>query len=317
MAIYLDEEQVREVLDMPMALAAVEAAMRAHARGEAVDVPRHRTRIPGAMLHMLQGAWGAAGVIGYKAYTTTREGARFWLHLFDSASGQALAIIAADYLGMMRTGAAGGVAARALAREGSRVAGVIGAGWQARGQIEALSAVFELDEIRVFARRPSQRETFCREMQARVPCRLTAVDSAQAAVDGADIVVTITNASEPVIEGGWLSAGTHINAAGSNALSRRELGADVLKRAALVCVDSRDVAVREAGDLAPAFERGRLTARGIVELGEVLEGFRGGRTDDAQTTLFESQGMAVQDLALGAEILRLASERGLGTELPF
>lgn len=317
MAIFLTEQEVGRLLDMRTAIDAVERIMPAHAAGTAIDVPRQRTRVFGAMMHMLQGAIPGEDLLGYKTYTTTREGARFWLHLFDAKSGRALAIIEADLLGMMRTGATGAVAARELARKDARVAAIIGAGWQARGQLEALCITHRLDELRVHARNPDRLHEFCREMGERVASPVRAIGSAREAVDGADIVVTVTTSREPVLEGAWLAPGVHINAAGSNALTRRELDAGVFKRADLVCVDSREVALREAGDLLPLLESGRLGERALVELGEILAGFRAGRSAADQITVFESQGMAVQDLAVGAEVLRRAQREGVGTELPF
>ena len=143
MALYLREEDVRQVLSMELCLEAVESAHRSHAEGLAQDTPRSRTRLPKSALHMLQGSLESEGVMGYKAYTTSREGARFWVHLFDAATGRPLAVLEADTLGMLRTGAAAGVATKWLARPDAKVAGVFGSGWQARGQVLALSAVRE------------------------------------------------------------------------------------------------------------------------------------------------------------------------------
>ena len=144
MALYLREEEIRRVLTMPVAIEAVESAHRSHALGLAQDIPRNRVRTPKSALHLLQGGLTPEGVVGYKAYTTSREANRFLVHLFDAAHGRPLAVMEADFLGMMRTGAASGVAARWLARPEARVAGVFGAGWQAQGQIEALCTVRKL-----------------------------------------------------------------------------------------------------------------------------------------------------------------------------
>jgi ornithine cyclodeaminase len=139
---------------------------------------------------------------------------------------------------------------------------------------------------------------------------------AEAAVHESDIVVTVTSASTPVLQGEWLAPGTHINAAGSNALIRRELDEKAVARAALVCVDSRASALREAGDLLPALEKGRLHEGQLVELGEIVAGIRPGRMDGQAITLFESQGMAIQDLAVAIRLLKLAHEQGLGAQMP-
>lgn len=317
MALFLSEGEVRELLTMDLAMEAVEAAHRAHALGRAVDVPRQRTRVPGASLHILQGALQDEGVMGYKAYTASQEGVRFLVHLFDAASGRLQAVIAADFLGMMRTGAAGGVAAQHLARPEAATVGLIGAGWQAQSQLAALCKVRPIQQVKLFSRDAEKRRAASADFSRRYGVEVVAADSAEAAVRDSDIVATITTASAPVVMGDWLASGTHINAAGSNALIRRELDEKAVGRAALVCVDSRETALREAGDLLPALEKGRLHAGQLVELGELVAGIRPGRTSAEAITLFESQGMAIQDLALAVRILRLARAQGLGAELPY
>lgn len=315
MALFLSEADVRQLLTMDLALDAVEAAHRAHALGRAIDVPRQRTRVPTASLHILQGALPDQGVMGYKAYTVSREGASFRVHLFDAADGGLLAMIEADFLGMMRTGAVGGIAARCLARQDSTVVGLIGAGWQAQSQLEALCRVRSIGKVKLFSRNEEKRRLASADFSRRFGVAVLPVETAEAAVRESDIVVTVTTASAPVLLGEWLAPGTHVSAAGSNALSRRELDEKAVARAALVCVDSRAMALREAGDLLPALEKGRLHEGQLVELGEVVAGIRPGRASAEAITLFESQGMAIQDLAVAARLFKLARERGLGAQL--
>lgn len=317
MALFLSESDVEALLTMDLALDAVEAAHRAHGAGSAVDVPRQRTRLPTASLHILQGALPDDGVFGYKAYTASRAGVRFLVHLFDAQSGVLQAMIEADRLGMMRTGAAGGVAAKWLAREDAVEAGVFGAGWQAQSQIEALTRVRRLKRIKVFSRDAAKRQAFCTQMTARCGVEVVPAASAEQAVRGSQIVVTITTASQPLFDGDWLEAGAHVTAAGSNALIRREIDEKTVTRAACVCVDSRATALREAGDLLPALEKGRLAEGRLVELGEVVAGVRPGRKTPDDITLFESQGMAIQDLAVASRLLALARAGGYGRELPY
>ncbi|HEX8962360.1 MAG TPA: ornithine cyclodeaminase family protein [Rhodocyclaceae bacterium] len=317
MALYLTERDVEELLTMEMALEAVEAAHLAHARGRAIDVPRQRTRIPTAALHILQGALLDEGVFGYKAYTTSRAGARFLVHLFDAATGGLLAVLEADRLGMMRTGAAGGIAAKWLARPDAAEAGVFGAGWQAQGQIEALCRVRPIRRVKVFSRDEQKRRLFCESETRRLGIDVVPAAGAEEVVRGSDVVITITSATAPLFAGDSLAAGTHVTAAGSNALIRREIDEKAVQRASRVCVDSRATAVREAGDLLPALEKGRLAEGQLVELGEVVAGMRPGRLDPDEITLFESQGMAIQDLAVAKRLLAVAREQGRGVELPY
>ncbi|MDP1526673.1 MAG: ornithine cyclodeaminase family protein [Rhodocyclaceae bacterium] len=317
MAIFLSEADVRQLLTMDLALEAVESAHRAHALGRAIDIPRQRTRVPTASLHILQGALLDENVMGYKAYTASRDGARFLIHLFDAANGKLQAGIEADYLGMMRTGAAGGVAAKYLARPEAATVGLIGAGWQAQSQLEALCKVRPIRQVKLFSRNEEKRRLASADFSERFDIEVVPVESAEAAVRDSDLVVTITTAVSPVVLGDWLSAGTHINAAGSNALIRRELDEKAVGRAQMVCVDSRATALAEAGDLQPALEKGRLHAGQLVELGEIIGGVKPGRAGAESITLFESQGMAIQDLALAQRLLSLAKAQGIGAELPY
>lgn len=317
MALFLSETDVRQLLTMELALEAVEAAHLAHALGRAIDIPRQRTRVPTASLHILQGALLDENVMGYKAYTASREGARFLVHLFDATSGKLQAVIEADFLGMMRTGAAGGVAAKFLARSDAATVGLIGAGWQAQSQLAALCQVRPIRQVKLFSRNEEKRRLASADFSKRFGIEVVPVPSAEAAVCDSDLVVTITTAASPVLQGDWLSAGTHINAAGSNALIRRELDEKAVGRAQLVCVDSRATALAEAGDLQPALEKGRLHVGQLVELGEIIGGIKSGRTSAEAITLFESQGMAIQDLALARRLLLQAKAQGIGAELPY
>ncbi len=317
MALFLTENDVKQVLTATMALEAVESAHRDLALGQAQDTPRARTRLPQTVLHILQGALPAQGVLGYKAYTSNRSGNRFLVHLFDAVTGSLLAVIEADYMGMIRTGAASGVAARWLARPDAKVAGVFGAGWQAEGHVRAICAALPLERVKVFSRKADKLAAFCRRMSEVTGVAVVPVASAEDAVCGSDLVGTVTTAAQPLFDADWLEPGAHINAAGSNALIRQELSEATLKRASLIAVDAVPTALAEAGDLLPLLEKGRLHSRQLVELGDIIIGRHAGRTSAEQITIFESQGMAIQDLAVGLRVLAAARERGLGVELPL
>ncbi len=317
MALFLTENEVKQVLTATMALEAVESAHRDLALGLAQDTPRARTRLPQTVLHILQGALPAQGVLGYKAYTSNRSGNRFLVHLFDAASGSLLAVIEADYMGMIRTGAASGVAAKWLARPDAKVAGVFGAGWQAEGHVRAICAALPLERVKVFSRKADKLAAFCERMREVTGVAIVPAASAEEAVRGSDLIGTVTTAAQPLFEADWLSPGTHINAAGSNALIRQELSEATLRRASLIAVDAVPTALAEAGDLLPLLEKGRLHARQLVELGDIITGKQQGRTSVDQITVFESQGMAIQDLAVALRVLAAAQEAGLGIELPL
>ena len=317
MALFLTENDVKTVLTVEMAMAGVESAHRDLALGQAIDTPRARSRLPQTVLHILQGALPTQGVIGYKAYTSNRSGNRFLVHLFDAASGSLLAVIEADYLGMMRTGAASGVAAKWLARPDSTVAGVFGAGWQAEGHVRAICAALPLERVKVFSRRSERLAAFCTRLAAETGVEIVPATSAEETVRGSDLIGTVTTAAQPLFDAEWLEEGAHINAAGSNALIRQELSEAAVRRCSLVTVDAVPTALAEAGDLLPLLEKGRLQARQLVELGEVIVGRHGGRQNASEITLFESQGMAIQDLAVALRVLEAAKARELGHALPM
>ena len=317
MPIFLNETDVRQLLTMPLALDAVEEAHSELSLGKAIDVPRQRTRLPQTALHLLQGAMPGRDAIGYKAYTSNRSGVRFLVHVFSAATGGLRVVLEADFLGMMRTGAASGVATRWLSRPDAEILGVFGAGWQAEGHLEAIAAVRPLRRVKVFSRNVERLVAFCSKMAERLKIEVVPASSAEETVRGSDIVSTITTSAMPLFEAAWLSPGTHINAAGSNSLIRREVGEDVLKLSRPIVVDSVDSALKEAGDLLPAMEKGRLSERQLVELGDVIVGRHPGRSTADEITLFESQGMAIQDISLAVRLEALARERGIGVELPY
>lgn len=315
MALLLRESDVEKLLTMPMALELVERVHREYSTGNATDVPRERTRQPKSALHILQGAVPSANVLGYKAYTSSKEGVRFLVYAFDAERGSLSGVVEANLLGMTRTGAAGGVAAKYLARPDAKVVGVFGSGWQAQGQIDALAAVRKLERVKVYSRNAEKLKAFCARMTERLSLPVVAAASAEETVRESDIVVTITTAATPVFSGDWIAPGTHVNAAGSNSLLRQEIDETTVRKCSVVVVDSRPTALKEAGDLLPALEKGRLQPGGLTELGEVIAGLRPGRKSAEAVTLFESQGMAIQDLILAAELIKAARARGMGTEV--
>lgn len=317
MAIFLSENDVKMLLTVDMAMEAVESAHRDLANGQAIDTPRARSRLPQTVLHILQGALPAQGVIGYKAYTTNRSGNRFLVHLFDSASGLLRAVIEADYLGMIRTGAASGVAAKYLARPDCRVAGVFGSGWQAEGHVRAICAALPLVQVKVHARDPDRLALFCRRMSDLTKVEVVPARSAEDTVRGSGLIGTVTTAVQSLFNADWLESGAHINAAGSNALIRQEISEAAIRRCGLIAVDSVPTALAEAGDLLPLLEKGRLHARQLVEIGEIIAGHHPGRRFAEEISLFESQGMAVQDLAVALRVVKLAEAQGLGREIPM
>ncbi|SAL30180.1 ornithine cyclodeaminase [Caballeronia sordidicola] len=318
MALYFSETDVRHVLTMQVALQEVEQAFAARGRGVAFDVPRERARLPGAHLHIMQAAAPELDLVGYKAYYIKPGAGRVSLiHLISRSSGELQSIVEADWLGQMRTGATTGVAARHLARSEAGVLGLFGYGRHAVTQLEAISLACCLREVRVFGRDGERVEAFCREQRERLQLDVRPAASREDAVYGADVIALMTRSSEPLFDGAWLETGQLVTAAGSNSLDRREVDLETVARADLIVVDSREVAERECGDLLPAYEAGIVHWESITDLGQVVAGVRPGRRDDAQIILFESHGMALQDIYTASKVVELARAQGLGTPLPI
>lgn len=317
MVLLLTEDEVGALLPMSAALAAVEESFRSLAAGEAQNQPRRRVRVRGGMLHTMSASYPSGQALGVKAYATVRGRASFLVVLWDSQTGAAKALIEADRLGQIRTGAASGVASKYLARPGADVLAMIGTGWQARSQVEAICAALPIRQVRAFGRDPDRRRAFCEEMARVTGVEVVPAESAEAAVRGAQIVATMTSSATPVLLGAWLEPGMHVNAAGSNATNRQEIDLDAVRRADLIVADQLEGARLEAGDLTAAVEAGALAWDRVGELGAVILGDQPGRTSDDQITLFESQGLAVQDVAVASYVYDQARARGIGREIDF
>jgi alanine dehydrogenase len=317
MARYLTENDIKQLLTMPIALDCVQQALKAHAEHRAIDVPRARIHLPSGTQHVLQAAAPELKFIGFKYYYTRPGGKSFYVHLMNTETARLEAIIEAVWMSMVRTGAASGIATRCLAREDATVVGQIGAGFQGMGQLEAVCRARGIRTARVYARTRERLAAFCERMSRQPELDVVPADSAQAAVAGADIVNVITRSATPVLSGAWLEPGQHVNAAGSNALTRRELDLGAVEKCDVITVDARSTARRECGDLLPAVEKGTLQWDALVEIGEIIAGRAAGRTSAKQITLYESHGMGLQDLYVGAKMLQLARERGIGADLPI
>jgi len=303
---FITEEQVRLALPMSLALERVEECFRRLGDGRMLNHPRRRIGLDNrAMLHAMDAGDNEAGLFAAKIYATRPGvGAHFIVLLFDAETTKPLAAIEADELGRIRTGAASGVATKLLARPDASTLGLIGAGWQAETQLEAIARVRRLERVRVHSRTPEKREAFAAKMGERLKLTIEPVDSAQKAVEGAAIVTAITSSKEPVVLGEWLEPGCHVNAAGSNHIRRREIDAMAVGRAALATTDSIEQAHIEAGDLVHAAAEGRFQWETLVELGAIAAGRAPGRQSDADITLFESQGLAAQDLIVAEAVWR-------------
>jgi ornithine cyclodeaminase/alanine dehydrogenase-like protein (mu-crystallin family) len=308
--LYIKEEDVERLVTVPEVISILETAFRDQAAGRAWNNPRNRLRLPGATLHMMAAA--IPGYFGYKAYTVTAGKAQFMFFLYSAQTTDLLSIMEADALGQIRTGAASGLATRFLSKPDSRHATLFGAGWQAQSQLLAIDAARDLKRVSIVNRKPERRESFIRTMQPRVKAELVGADSAEEAVRSSDIVTTITSSREPVLKGEWLQPGVHINAAGGNLLLRRELDDDVVMKSNRLVVDSIEQSKIESGEFLGVIESGRRHWEDFVELRDVVAGFKPGRANSSDITLFKSGGVALEDVAIGKLVYERAMEQKAG-----
>ncbi len=316
MSLLLRESDVGALLTMPDAIAALESAFREWADGRAENQPRRRVR-GGVFLAVMSAALPARDLVGFKAYTSGKGGTRFWVYLFESTSGRPRAVIEADQLGRMRTGAASGLATRYLAVPDATVLALFGTGTQALTQVLGIAAVRPLREVRVVSRNAEKRSQFIAELRRFLPQpEIREVASPREAIEGAQIITTITSAADPLFPGAWLEPGQHVNAVGSNWPNRREIDGDAVARAHPVVADDAAAARVEAGDLLLAEAEGRLEWTAVRSLREVVSGSVT-RLEPQAISLFKSVGLALEDLAVAARIVERAEERGLGERIPL
>jgi alanine dehydrogenase len=315
MLYYLTEAEVRVVLRMDDAIRAVDASFKKMAVEEATNIPRQRCQTDNAMLHVLPAAAKTLQALGLKAYTTGRFDAQFYLFLFDPNKGGLTAIVEADHLGAMRTGASSGVATLKLAREDASTVGLFGTGKQARTQLEAMVKVRNITSVDVYGRDVTKREQFAKEMSALLGIDVKPASTAEETARDKDIVITATTSRDPVLLGKWLREGTHLNIMGSNHLSKAEVDVDTITRCQLITIDSIAQGRMECGDFKQALEENKLLWSNVKELAPVLVGRYPGRENETDITMFKSLGLGIQDIAVGVRVVELAKQRGLGRTL--
>ncbi len=313
MTLILREGDVQELIEMDDVIAAVTAAMKELGEGTAQNEPRRRAFAPGGLLNVMFASYPGGRCTGLKAYTVADGHVRMLVVVFG-LDGAVDALIEADFMGAYRTGAASAVAARALARPGPATVALIGAGWQANTQALAISRVLEIKELRVFSRDHDRRAEFAREQESQLGITTIAAGSAELAVRGADVVVTMTTSKTPVIEADWVEPHALVIAAGSNWRNKAEVPADLVAKAQTIVVDQLTAAQLESGDLIAAHEAGMFEWSRAIELAAVVTG-NWKRPEGAGITLFESHGLALWDLAAASGVLASARERGFGEEV--
>jgi ornithine cyclodeaminase/alanine dehydrogenase-like protein (mu-crystallin family) len=309
MPLFLNEDDVRALLEPADAVDAVEGCFRRMAAGSVQIVPRRRLRLEEGRLADMAASDLELGYAGVKAYAGFREGAAFVVALFATDRPELVALIEADHLGRLRTGAASAVAAKYLARDGAGSLGVIGCGAQAETQVSCIrAAVPTIERVVAYCRTERNLRAFCKRVGAE------AGESHRDAADQ-DIVVTITTSRDPVLRGEWLRSGALVCAAGANSPGARELDNVVLERASFVCCDWLEQARIESSDLIESVETGVLDWLEVHELHEVVSGELPGRQSPEDIVVFKSNGIAAWDVAVAAAVVDAAREGGLGREL--
>jgi alanine dehydrogenase len=307
--IFLSEEEIAELLDPVAAVEAVEASFERMATGVVEIAPRRRLGLQEGRLADMAASDHGLGYAGVKAYAGFAEGAAFVVGLFAVDRPELVAVIEADHLGRLRTGAASAVAAKHLAREGATSLGVIGCGTQAETQVKCIRAAVPAIE-RVVAHCRTERNLLAF-------CERVGVEPAESNREAAeqDVVVTITTSRDPVLRGEWLRPGALVCAVGANNPAARELDNVVLERASFVCCDWKEQARIESADLIEPIQRGVLDWLEVHELHEVVVGELPGRQSPDDIVVFKSNGIASWDVAVAAAVVERARERGVGREL--
>lgn len=335
----LSKSQVESLLPMEECIEAVESALATLARGGSVQPLRSATWLPDrrGLLGTMPGMAGGAGerppTLGIKVVTVfpgnhpgagdpepTLPSHQGVVLVFDTRRGNLTAILDAESITALRTAAASAVATRRLAREDASVLALLGSGVQAGTHLAAMRAVRPIERVRVWSRTPEHARAFAEESAEGTEgevrgVRVEAVDTARDAVEGADLVCTVTGSSEPVLEGGWLAPGTHVNAVGACTPQARELDTEAVVRSRLY-TDRRESLFVEAGDFRIPKSEGAISDEDLVgELGELILGRIPGRGSEREITLFKSLGIAVEDLASAELVVRKAREAGVGREV--
>jgi ornithine cyclodeaminase/alanine dehydrogenase-like protein (mu-crystallin family) len=316
-ALYLTEADVRELLDMEIAIDVVEETFRQLAGGGAMNVPRARAHAEGIYLHTMSAVAQYLGCAGWKAYTTTSHGARFHVGLYSTKTAEMTALIEANYLGQLRTGAASAVATECMARPDAKVVGLFGSGRQARTQLKGVCSVRKIELVEVYSRDEERCRQFAELMSEWCNTKVVPSRNPDAVAAEKDIVICATSARTPLFEGRVLDEGTHLNVVGSNFLNKAEVDATTVQRADTIVCDSISQCRLEAGDFVAALEAGAVEWSNMHELADVVAGRDTGRKTPESITLFKSVGLAIEDVALAARLVELAEKEGLGRRLPF
>jgi alanine dehydrogenase len=318
----LNAREVERLADMPMLVEAVEAGLREQAAGQVAMPPRLNLPSGRGFFRLMPAVMNGGGIMGFKAFHgSVQDGVRYLIAIYEQASGMLLAMMDAHYLTAARTGATTGAATRLMANRNARHAAVIGSGLEARTNLLGICAASKIERATVFSPNPERRRAFADRMTRELKIDVTACESAEACVQGADIVVVATNTTGKgdgiAFRGEWACPGMHINAIGSTMPKLREIDAESFSRAEKIVIDCRAEQIEEeSGDVLDAVSKKTYQRGKVAELQEVITGRVPGRDHDDQITLFKSVGTAIQDVVAGYAVYQAARRLGVGSEIP-
>jgi alanine dehydrogenase len=320
--LWLDQSDVKNVIDMPLTLSAVENGFREHGLKKVQMPPKSYLYFENhnGDLRTMPSFMEEKDIAGVKIVNVHPDNREKGLPtvmavivLNSTETGAPLAIMDGTHVTDMRTGAAGGVAAKYLARKDSHVVGMVGTGGQARTQLLALSEVMDIEEVKITCRNTGHCDSFEKDMKKVVRCDFKRKQSIKDVCD-CDVLVTTTPVREPVVKAEWIHEGTHINAIGADAVGKQELESSIMKKARIIVDDI--VQASHSGEVNVPLSQGVISESDIhAELGEIVAGVKKGRLSDDDITIFDSTGLAVQDLVTANMVYTKALELGIGKKV--
>lgn len=317
MALFLKDEDIRRTVTMDQMLQAIESMQRHYGFGQAYNLPRRKIISSGGTLSVMGGGLFYEGLLGVKTYTVVKGAYSFQVSLYDADTGKLLCYTQANRLGQLRTGATTGVAVKYLSNPDASTVGIIGTGYQAPSQLEAICKVRNIEKIKAYSRNPEHREAFARSMSDALGIKVAATATNQEAVRGSDIVICIAASMEPVLEGGWLAPGATVIGAGPTTWRAREVDDATFAKADKLFVDSPEQATQEAGDMASAVDRGLLQWSQLLELRHAVAGLVPGRDSRDQVIYAKLMGTGVADVAAAKLAYDQARAAGVGMEMEW
>ena len=313
MGILITEKDVKNLLTMELAICSLEEIFKKESIKDSVNSSRIRINLPEGSLNFMAASSKSLNLIGTKSYIPkTKTAIKFYVQLYDGENGNLLSVIEANLMSRIRTGAASGLATKYLAKKNSSVLGIIGTGTQALHQAIAICKVRKIKTINIYSRNVNNRKNFCALINKNINnVNAISVKTSKECVENADIITTITNSDSPVFSSKWIKPGTHINAAGSNVSTKREIDKETISKASTIVTDNIDQAKIECGDLIQPISIGITSWDKINTLSDLITGKIKGRSTDNEITIFESQGVAIEDLAIGSLLYDLAVKKAI------